>query len=78
MRPSVLQLTVREVIGALQTCVRAWEFASKNASGIPRCCPATADEIAGIVFDVLKKAVSRLLLFGMDDCGFLLGVSSSK
>jgi hypothetical protein len=56
------------VTGTLEMMVSLGTFNSKNATGVPtpcNICPITSDYITAVVLNVLKRAVSRVLLLAV-------------
>lgn len=53
------------VLGAVEVCSYFFMYVSKNESGIPPCCPATADFLAAVVLRVVKATLSRALLLSV-------------
>ena len=56
------------VAGTLEMVVSLGTFSTKNTTGVPtpcNICPITSDYMAGVVLNVLKRAVSRVLLLAV-------------
>ena len=63
------------VLGLLEVLVNAAVYWSKNATGVPLCCPITSGVIVSTSLSVVKKALSRWLLLAVA-MGFGVVVSS--
>lgn len=50
------------VIGLAETTIFFDTYLKRNDNGQPTCCPVTSDVMAGSILNVVKRAVSRLLL----------------